>query len=509
MMRWKREMSEWKHHQEMWLREFRAWQMATDGDWERPQDGHYSPYPHSPHSPPEWESPDVPDDGWGWLEDMLNEMLPFLNNPDMLCPMFNMIIDESWGLGSGQDWEMGCRNNMKVQNEILMLIENMHMMETHTFAQKTCELIGTTAMGQMEMFGLGMFNPMVMAAEPMCNCVVANIVNIAEGHFKIGEMMECAHQIMGFVEGAMSGHFPMPDGPKGDFSEENIMFVREMIRSSFSSIDFNDDQLRLMRYWDSDGEWEKQGVFDGDSETKLWAMATAVIWTEANHWTELMPGESMDGRFMAVANVIREHMENASSWNQFFENNLKLAMAKWPEVKDWEEFKYYGEEAYLEILGDPVEVYKWMKMHVFIDDNNFMGNMDALSGTQGQFSTLVNEVFNNTITDMDTLDMDYWGVKGVNIEPLINLQNFFNDYLFDPEHPHYPMFYMGLATCLGSAFFDDALDGPSNGTWIEKVYAYKKGYPEMFEAGSCMSDFMPDAKKDDMEPKKPEEEKPW
>ena len=65
-------------------------------------------------------------------------------------------------------------------------------------------------------------------------------------------------------------------------------------------------------------------------------MATAVIWTEANHWTELMPGESMDGRFMAVANIIRQHMENASSWNDFFENNLKLAMAKWPEVKDWE-----------------------------------------------------------------------------------------------------------------------------------------------------------------------------
>ena len=61
-----------------------------------------------------WESPEHPDEGWGWLEDMLNEMLPFLNNPDMLCPMFNMIIDESWGLGSGQDWEMGCRNNMKV-----------------------------------------------------------------------------------------------------------------------------------------------------------------------------------------------------------------------------------------------------------------------------------------------------------------------------------------------------------------------------------------------------------
>ena len=61
-----------------------------------------------------------------------------------------------------------------------MLIENMWMMDTPTFAHKVCELVGTTAMGQMEMFGLGMFNPMVMAAEPMCNCVVANIVNIGE-----------------------------------------------------------------------------------------------------------------------------------------------------------------------------------------------------------------------------------------------------------------------------------------------------------------------------------------
>ena len=41
-------------------------------------------------------------------------ILEFLNDENMICPIFNMFIDESWGLGSGKEWEMGCRANVQL-----------------------------------------------------------------------------------------------------------------------------------------------------------------------------------------------------------------------------------------------------------------------------------------------------------------------------------------------------------------------------------------------------------
>ena len=46
--------------------------------------------------------------------DELGWIFEFIGNEDMVCPIFNVLIDESWGLGSGQDWENGCRENIRL-----------------------------------------------------------------------------------------------------------------------------------------------------------------------------------------------------------------------------------------------------------------------------------------------------------------------------------------------------------------------------------------------------------
>ena len=51
------------------------------------------------------------------MDGNINDMewiLNFVGNEDMICPIFNMIIDESWGLGNGEDWEQGCRSNIRL-----------------------------------------------------------------------------------------------------------------------------------------------------------------------------------------------------------------------------------------------------------------------------------------------------------------------------------------------------------------------------------------------------------
>jgi len=99
-------------------------------------DSHYSGRPHSgrPHSGPAW-SPDyhhgnnawkdelmhllgqvqqMPEqDIMRWIKEWWNYVEPILEDPDKLCPMFNLIIKESWGMGSGKDWEEGCRRDME------------------------------------------------------------------------------------------------------------------------------------------------------------------------------------------------------------------------------------------------------------------------------------------------------------------------------------------------------------------------------------------------------------
>ena len=68
------------------------------------------------HMDNEWNEWNEHDQGHDMGNDMGGDMwsmiAPFLQNADMLCPMFNMIIDESWGMGSGAEWEAGCRQNM-------------------------------------------------------------------------------------------------------------------------------------------------------------------------------------------------------------------------------------------------------------------------------------------------------------------------------------------------------------------------------------------------------------
>ena len=54
------------------------------------------------------------DDFMGGMTNDMMWMLDFISNADMICPMFNFFIDEAWGLGTGKDWENGCRMNIDV-----------------------------------------------------------------------------------------------------------------------------------------------------------------------------------------------------------------------------------------------------------------------------------------------------------------------------------------------------------------------------------------------------------
>lgn len=44
------------------------------------------------------------DDSWGWLDDAMEMIGPFLADSDQLCPILGMI---------GEGWEEGCRKSME------------------------------------------------------------------------------------------------------------------------------------------------------------------------------------------------------------------------------------------------------------------------------------------------------------------------------------------------------------------------------------------------------------
>ena len=56
-------------------------------------------------------------DGWDMGMDMswMDGIWEMLGQEDVLCPVFGMIpFDPSWGVGTGADWEAGCRDNFRM-----------------------------------------------------------------------------------------------------------------------------------------------------------------------------------------------------------------------------------------------------------------------------------------------------------------------------------------------------------------------------------------------------------
>ena len=104
------------------------WKMENGGD-------HYGPGDHNDHYGPE-HGPNNDyndhhyDDNYGhdmdmgggfWDWDMgidmswMDGIWEMLGREDMLCPIFGMIpFDPSWGVGTGADWEAGCRDNFRM-----------------------------------------------------------------------------------------------------------------------------------------------------------------------------------------------------------------------------------------------------------------------------------------------------------------------------------------------------------------------------------------------------------
>ena len=209
------------------------------------------------------------------------------------------------------------------------LFENMWQWDSPTFAKKFCYQVGSTMIGAFDMSGIGEFaNPFVMHAEPMCNCVVHNIVDIAEGNFDLsnmGSLMECAGSVAAYVEGAMSGFYgwPMPnmdhgmdhDMDKGDYSEENIRKVVMEIYDQFSSIEFNEDQIKLMTIGDTTGEMYSL-INSDDRNMRMAAVAMMVIWNDAN-----MEHDKMG---YSGADIIFGMLEQAGDFVQFYDNNMRV-----------------------------------------------------------------------------------------------------------------------------------------------------------------------------------------
>lgn len=366
-----------------------------------------------------------------WIVQWWSYIEPMLHDPDQLCPMFNMIIDESWGIGSGADWEAGCRRDMERDAEFEQLFMMSWKWDNQVFAQKFCQMMGENIMEDMSIYGGEEYHGYVIHAEPMCNCIVRNVKDTVEGNWSRPNFMSCAGTIADYAEGVMTHHGMIDHQIQGDFSEENIVRVREEIRDSFEDIEFNDDQVRLMELWDQDGGWKRDGILDGDRDMKLWAMATSVIFIEANNLEEVFPG-------MTAAETLVNMFENADLWIQFYETNIDWAALS-SDMGDWnmndiiETFKSYGYQAWHDILGDPMEIKKWIREHLpepedgdFIKKVNFFAQRD-----DDMFRDIYEAAYN-----------------GDDIAACVNLQQFYNDNILNRDEPVLPHKMMGMAMCL-------------------------------------------------------------
>jgi hypothetical protein len=219
----------------------------------------------------------------------------------------------------------------------------------------------------------------------------------------------------------------------GDYSQENVMKVMEEIRASFADIEFGEDQLRLMRFFDQTGEWDKMGVFDDDAEwdTRLGALATAVIWGEAN------PDVAIIREGMSFREDILDMMLNAQAWADFYENNMNWFMATNPQFTV-EDMMTWGTEKWMSILGEPSQMWQWMQDNLPSPDapdfNDFAEIVTFFAAGQEGFVELYQAAWNFEQTK--------------DLEALNNLSNFYNDFIQNEDKPQMPQVVMGIAKCL-------------------------------------------------------------
>merc|ERR1711953_1251844 len=189
-----------EHH--AWMHEFKAWQMEygdAEIDWD-----HYDHHDMGMDMGKEdYDKPvrptGMPDMG-GDMGDM-QWILDFIGNENMPCPIFNIFIDESWGLGTAKDWEMGCRRNIQLTNQWMAMFDGSNdWQDTASLAHATCDML---------LSALNDFAPGANLAGDMCNCMMENILAVGfSGNVDmsmLGGAMDCINKTQEFISMVMMG----------------------------------------------------------------------------------------------------------------------------------------------------------------------------------------------------------------------------------------------------------------------------------------------------------------
>lgn len=187
MAQWKESMAAWKHDHNKWMYEFKAWQAEygdADIDWEE----HDDKDDYDDHEEPQIQ----PAGDLSWIFD-------FLGNEDMICPMFNFLIDPTWGLGTGEDWENGCRANVQVTNQWMALFNGAPQDPTE-MAEATCGML---------LSSLDALVPGANMAGEMCKCLMGNILRVGiTGNVDMSMLngaLECVNISQQFIGGLLQG----------------------------------------------------------------------------------------------------------------------------------------------------------------------------------------------------------------------------------------------------------------------------------------------------------------
>jgi len=429
------EMEKWKYQQQEWQREFRMWQMENgehNGDYYPPMDDHYDDkYPDMGHGM---------DMGMGgmfdWMGDIdmswMDTIWEMMGNEDILCPMFGMIpFDPSWGVGSGADWEAGCRDNFRMQREYAELIMQADKMSSSDFGDKWCHLMGGDIMKQMAMFGGEMFNPFVEAAFPMCSCVTATIKDLVDGNMGMG-MMSNVGQCVGHVQSFVGMFMEMDMGVKVDIeldlSPENIQMAIDRFNRELGDIDVMDENiLTLLSYWDMKGEFKKMGVFteDASAESIVSALAIVDIYNQAHEkdWT---------------LEHYRHILKNAADWVEYYDKSRQIFShiyrAKNPEASE-SDVEYHLMENFDKVYAAPTHISDFFEKHQF--------NLTDLAAKAQAAAKQTTEVVDFEQLMMDIVNGDHWDMA-----PYIALGEAYIEHLLDETEPQFPGFLWGLFSCL-------------------------------------------------------------
>jgi len=441
MKMWKMEMEKWKYQQEEWQREFRMWKMENGGD-------HYGPGDHNDHYGPEHgpnndyndhhyddnygHDMDMGGGFWDWDMDMswMDGIWEMLGQEDVLCPIFGMIpFDPSWGVGSGADWEAGCRDNFRMQRQYEQLIMQAGGMKSKEFAEQWCYLMKEDAGKQLEMFGLGMF---AEAAMPMCKCVTATVKDIVDGNMGM-EMManvgQCVGEVQGFIGMFMEMDMDVKVNIDIDYSEENIQkAIEEFLNSDLADINVMDESiLTLLRYWDMEGTFKKMGIFEDDVDINNIYSALAIVNIYNKNYEE-------DWSLEHFGYILR----NAADWVSYYDNSRTIfshIFRQQNPMADDMAVEAYLAENFQKVYAEPTHIDEFLQNSGF----NISSLAEKAQFVSGQPTDVVNfEELMNAV-----LNGDHW-----DMQPYIALGQAYIDYLLDDKEPQFPGFMWGLLNCL-------------------------------------------------------------